>query len=167
MSSSGNSLLWISSDINWPIPSWRSRLTWPCWRHQMETFSALLALCAGNSSVPGEFHAQRPVTRSFNVFFDLRLNKRLSKQSWGWGLETLSRPLWRHCNGDCTLTQNSNNHHALPTVITSLVRVVCAAVEKYLSTRICNFLTKERSVSFDYPLISSRRSQWYSKSLMI
>ena len=33
-----------------------------------------------------------------NVFFDLRLNKRLNKQSWGWWLETLSRPLWRHCN---------------------------------------------------------------------
>ena len=49
-------------------------------------------------SVPGEFPAQRPVTRSFNVFFDLRLNKRLSEQSWGWWLETLSRPLWRHCN---------------------------------------------------------------------
>ena len=48
----------------------------------MENFSALLAICAGNSPVPGEFPAQRPVTRSFNVFFDLRLNKRLSKQSW-------------------------------------------------------------------------------------
>ena len=41
---------------------------------------------------------QRPVTRSFDVFFDLRLNKRLSKQSWGWWLETPSRSLWRHCN---------------------------------------------------------------------
>ena len=46
----------------------------------METFSALLAICAGNSPVTSEFHAQRPVTRSFDVFFDLRLNKRLSKQ---------------------------------------------------------------------------------------
>ena len=46
----------------------------------METFSALLAFCAGNSPVPGEFHAQRPVTRSFDVTFDLRLNKRLIKQ---------------------------------------------------------------------------------------
>ena len=54
--------------------------TW--WRHQKETFSALLALCAGNSLVAGEFPAQKPVTRSFNVFFDLRLNKRLSKQPW-------------------------------------------------------------------------------------
>ena len=40
----------------------------------METFSALLAICAGNSPVHGEFPAQRPVTRSFGVFFDLRLN---------------------------------------------------------------------------------------------
>ena len=65
----------------------------------METFSALLAICAGNSAVPGEFPAQRPVTRSLKVFFDLRLNKRLSKQSWGWWFETLPSPLWRHCNG--------------------------------------------------------------------
>ena len=62
-------------------------------------FSALLAICAGNSPVPGEFPTQRPVTRSFDVFFDLRLNKRLSKQSWSWWFETLSRPLRRHCNG--------------------------------------------------------------------
>ena len=44
------------------------------WRHQMETFSAQLAICAGNSPVPGDFPTQRPVTRSFDVFFDLRLN---------------------------------------------------------------------------------------------
>ena len=69
-----------------------------CWRHQMETFSALLAICAGNSSVTGEFPAQRQVTLSLDVFFDLCLNKRLSKQSWGWWFETLSRPLWRHRN---------------------------------------------------------------------
>ena len=49
----------------------------------METFSALLAICAGNSPVPGEFPAQRPVTQSFDVFFDLRLNQRLSKQEAG------------------------------------------------------------------------------------
>ena len=68
------------------------------WRHQMETFSSLLAICAGNSPVSGEFSAQRSVTRSFDVFFDLRLNKRLSNQSWGWWFEMLSRPLWRHRN---------------------------------------------------------------------
>ena len=70
----------------------------PWWRHQMKIFSALLATCAGNSPVPGEFPTQRPLTRSFDVFFHLRLNKRLSKQSWGWWFETLSRPLWRHLN---------------------------------------------------------------------
>ena len=46
--------------------------------NQMETFSALLFICAGNSPATNEFPAQRPVTRSFDVFFDLRLNKRLS-----------------------------------------------------------------------------------------
>ena len=67
------------------------------WRLQIETFPALLAICALNSPV---FPAQRPVTQSFNVFFDLRLNKRLSKQSWGWRFETSSHPVWRrHCNG--------------------------------------------------------------------
>ena len=50
----------------------------------METLSTLLAICVGNSSVFGEFPAQRPVTQSFDVFFDLHLNERLSKQSWGW-----------------------------------------------------------------------------------
>ena len=64
----------------------------------METFSALLAICAGISPVPGEFPTQRPVTRSFDVFLDLRLNKPLSKQPWGWWFESLSRPLRRHRN---------------------------------------------------------------------
>ena len=45
----------------------------------METFSALLALCEGNSPVTGEFPSQRPVARSFDAFFDLRPNKQLSK----------------------------------------------------------------------------------------
>ena len=84
--------------------------TYKAWcRHQMETFSALLAICAGNSPVPGEVPPQKPVTRSFDVFFDLHLNKRLSKQSWCWWFETLSRPLWRHCNGIWT-KQVSRKH---------------------------------------------------------
>ena len=72
------------------------RVSW--WRHQIETFSALLAFCAGNLPVTGEFPAQRPVTRSFDVFFDLCLNERFSKQSWGWWFDTPSRPLWLHCS---------------------------------------------------------------------
>ena len=47
----------------------------------METFSVLLAICARNSPIPGEFPLQRPVTQSFGVLCDLRRNKRLNKQS--------------------------------------------------------------------------------------
>ena len=82
-------------------PWWRHgiiTLSASWWRHQMETFSALLVLCAGNSPVTGEFPAQKPVTQSFDVLFDLRLNKRLRKQWWDWWFETPSCPLWRLCN---------------------------------------------------------------------
>ena len=64
----------------------------------METFSALLDICAGNSSITGEFPAQRPVTRNFDVFFELRLNTQLCKQWWGWWYETPWRSSWRHYN---------------------------------------------------------------------
>ena len=83
----------------------------------------LLAICAGNSPVPGELHSQRPVTRSFDVFFDLRLNKRLSTQSRYWWLETPWSSLWRHCNVDATL--------ALPTAMAlwnHQCRFVCLCV---------------------------------------
>ena len=50
----------------------------------METYSALLALCEGNWPATGEFPTQRPMTRNFDVFFDLRHNKRLSKLSVIW-----------------------------------------------------------------------------------
>ena len=83
------------------------------WRHQMETFSALLAICVGNSPITGEFPAQRPVTRSFDVFFDLRLNKRLSKQRWDWWVETPSCPLRRHCNVHvCRAVHTASAWHA-------------------------------------------------------
>ena len=54
-------------------------------------------LC-GEFTGPDEFPAQRPVTRSFHVFFDLGPNKRLRKQPWGWWFETPSWSLWRQCN---------------------------------------------------------------------
>ena len=74
-----------------------------------ENISPLMALCVGNSPVTGEFPSQRPVTRSFDALFDLHLlNKRLSKQTWGWWFETPSCSLWRHCNGnsDCHIHMN-------------------------------------------------------------
>ena len=90
----------MTSPHQWcgPVIWFISQIVLPWWRHQMETFSALLAICAGNSPVPGEFPTQRPVTRSFDVYFDLRPNKWLSKQPWGWWFETLSCSLWRHRN---------------------------------------------------------------------
>ena len=84
---------------------------WSAWRrHQVETFSALLAICAGNSPVTCKFPSQRTVRRSFGVFFDLRVNKWLSKQSWGWWSETPSRSLWRHCN----VNQNNGQRQEVP-----------------------------------------------------
>ena len=59
----------------------------PWWPHQMETFSALLAICARNSPVPVEFPTQRPVRRIFDVYFNLSPN---------WWFETPSRQLWCH-----------------------------------------------------------------------
>ena len=64
------------------------------WRHQMETFSALLAICERNPPFTGGFPSQRPGTRSFDVFVDVRLNKWL-RCRW---FKTHWRSLWRHCN---------------------------------------------------------------------
>ena len=77
------------SGVGVPSCSVSGFLITPWWRHQMEKMSALLTIVAGNSPVTGEFPAQRPVTRSFCVFLELRLNK----------FETPSRPSWRHSNG--------------------------------------------------------------------
>ena len=67
-------------------------------------FRVTSPLC-GEFTGPGDFPTQRPVTRSFDVFFDLRLNKGLSKQPWGWWFETPSWSLWRQCNlAECTKT---------------------------------------------------------------
>ena len=87
------------------------------WHHQVETFPALLALCAGNSPVTGEFPSQRPVTRSFDVFLDLRLNKRSSKHTRHRWFQTPSSSLWRHCNVESeariNYEQQSNIHEEL------------------------------------------------------
>ena len=80
--------------ISHNTPLWNR--TW--WCHQMETFYTLLALCERNPPVTGGFSSIRPVTRSFDVFFDLCLNKRLSKQSRRCWFETPSRSLSRHFN---------------------------------------------------------------------
>ena len=60
------------------------------WRHQMESLSTLLAICAGNSPVTVKFPAQTPGTRSFDVFFDLRLIN-------GWVNNGEAGDVRRHC----------------------------------------------------------------------
>ena len=72
------------------------------WKHFLRYFE-------GNSLVTGEFPAQSPVTRSFDAYFDLCLNKRLSKPLWGWWLETPSRSLWCHRNDMGQLPQLFDN----------------------------------------------------------
>ena len=76
--------------------TWRAWKRKPTrWRHQMETFSALLAFCAGNSPMNSPHKGQ---WRGALIFFYLRLNKRLSKQSWRRSFETPSCALWRQYN---------------------------------------------------------------------
>ena len=108
-------------------------------RHLIEIFSALLALCTKSKSKskifynnkiiiihrmtqrlkpiwiysPVTFPSQRPVTWSFDVFFELRLNKRWSKQSWGWWFETPSRlydvtVMWRRFPYNWSITRREN-----------------------------------------------------------
>ena len=83
------------------------------WRHHLETFSALLALCEGNPPGTGGLPSQRLVTRSFDFFFDKRLNKPFSKQSRRRWFETSSSWLWRHCSVGVTLLSiwNRNSPH--------------------------------------------------------
>ena len=63
-----------------------------------ENIFRVTGLLCGEFTGPGEFSTQRPVTRSFDVLFDLHLNKQMSKQSRGWWFETPSGSLWRQCN---------------------------------------------------------------------
>ena len=94
---------------------------WPChddvikWKH----FPRNWPFFAGNSPGPGEFPAQRAVMPSFDVFCDLCLNKWLSKQSWGWWFEMLSRPLWHHCNVLWNLLEFANTCYSTWTSRTS------------------------------------------------
>ena len=121
----------------------------------METFSALLAICAGNSPVTGEFPTQRPVRRSFGVFFDLCLNKLLSKQWWGWLFETPSHPLWRHCNVML--------HYFCPqTLLFKCLRVKCARSLSTgrLGTHFSEIWIKRQDISFKKKRLKRSSVKW-------
>ena len=95
---------------------WHQSIEWHTWGYYVAVFRGhivknIIMMTSSNGNIfrvtgplcgeftgPGEFPAQRPVTLSFDVFYDLRPNERLSKQQWGWWFETLSCSLWRHRN---------------------------------------------------------------------
>ena len=128
-------MTWMSN-INYSSASWFQRqFSWTTvevkasrWRHQMETFSAFLALCAGNSPVTGEFphKGQWRGALMFSLICDL--TKRFSKQSRGWWFGTPSRSLWRHCNDGRVIAPHSCMWmqliiHALILMLVSLISV--------------------------------------------
>ena len=80
------------------ICSWPTVKIWHMMTSSNGNIFRLTGPSCGEFTCAGEFPTQTPVTRSFDVFFDLRLNKRFSKQPWGWWFETLSWSWWRHCN---------------------------------------------------------------------
>ena len=139
-------LVWVQS-LPYFLPySW--------WRNQRETFSELLALSAGNSLVTGEFPSRRPVTRNFDVFFDLHLKKRLSKQSRCRWFETPLHSLciWPHYNGDQLITLKSlftsgniviaeyfhNDEPLLSTITVSFVMILLCIIFLYIeNSNIC------------------------------
>ena len=86
--------------------------------------SALLVLCEGNSPITGEFPSQRPVTRSFGAFFDLRLNKRLGKQLRRWWFQAPLCSFWRHCNVEATLMLPMQTYQCFQSR-SSAVNVIC------------------------------------------
>ena len=110
-------------------------------------------LC-GEFTGPGEFPSQRPVTRSFDVFFDQRMYKSLSKQPWGRWFETPSWSLWRHCN-QYTKNYNINKPKQNKTAfnfmgcsITTVYTRHPSLVNKYLfCVRKHSFMVKQRRIS--------------------
>ena len=104
----------------------------------MEIFSALLVLCEGNSLVTGEFLSQRLMTRIFGVFFNLCLNKRLSKPSRRRWFDTPSRSLWRQCNEASMWPYGTTRcrmvpfSHVLRDPFKSIISIIfCAIYEAY------------------------------------
>ena len=138
--------------------------TW--WRHQMEPFPALLAICAGHSPVTGELPAQRPVTGSYDVLFDLRLNKRLSKQCRDWLIETPSRPLWRHCNAKENALFSLNCKRNSTNVVQKLICLIsneCSSKESQFNMLIMMHDTYKIDVGHPIRVTQIRQNDVYMK----
>ena len=137
--------------------------------------SPLLGLRAGNSWATAEFPSQKPVMRSFGVFFDRHLDKPRSKQSWRRWFETPWHSLWRHCNEYAIcVTITLMRHHLINTAIE--LRVLCYAHVTSFWWRIVVFQTGTRRLtwsscgrpwdhspsgrSWSYPSLLSRITPW-------
>ena len=103
------------------------------WRHEMEAFSALLALCEGNRPVTGRFPSQRASNADLWCSFDVRLNKVLNKQSNGWWIETPWCSLWRHHNG---WIRAIRYHHRYCRAINT-TGFLCESTNRERDTHIC------------------------------
>ena len=99
-------------------------------------------LLYGNSLVTGEFPSQRPVTRSFDVFF--APEQRLSKQSRRWLFQTRSRRM----SVSYILKNRSCNTHALP-----LNRNGIFTMKQFLFISMDRLVTFNENVKFQYPII--------------
>ena len=140
------------------------------WCHQIKTFSALLALCVGNSPVTREFPSKRPVTRSFDVFVDRLLNKRLNKQSKRWWFEmalsslvttnqgSIFQRIWKLLMGS---SPQSNN--ALCNVAKfGLVKVLISLATVFVGTRCYGIAenTKDTPRCLLFIMTSSQNVNW-------
>ena len=123
------------------------------WKH----FPRYWLFVRGHRWIP----AQKPVTQS-DIFFDLRLNKQLSKQSWGWWFAMPSRSLWRHCNVLCVMVfgqfrYNYPNVVDLPHLWTTLIHNTVPSIRlnkirsgdaRHFRTR-CQYCNWTRLLSMD------------------
>ena len=110
--------------------------------------------------------SQRPVTWSFDVFFDLRLNKRLSDQSRGWWFETPSHPLWRHCNDVAIHTCHALSYlgqEKRPIFTNSKKRFVPSPREAVLLNFLDNNLCITCKIGMNCP-IQNNRHVWMNSS---
>ena len=124
----------------------------------METFSALLVICAGNSLLTGECLAQMPLTRSFGVFSNLRFNRQLSKL-WGrWWFETPSNPSWRHRNDTWRIPDMTNITEKGSSKVQVITGVFSIQYQAVSCTNIEWFSSDVRLINIKISVIKIRRS---------
>ena len=113
-------------------------------------------LCAGDSPVTRELPSQRPVTQSFDIFFHLRPNKRLSKLSWGCWFVTHSCLLWRHCNGNC---KSSSQKGKWSVVLRAPIQCIST---KHSRSTCLSYLDSIPEIEFIEKMRSRKLFSWYS-----